>query len=223
MKQGKELIESSKLARIEINLLRLKKVLNAVFGAHYSLNDRLNALNNIYSVVSGLVGDTNKVCTEINPDLLEKDDRIKFLSLIADVEFAVEAYEKALEETKGLIDLPNIGKKPPKKAGRPKASTNKHLKDFLKGCDSCSVTQAVTNCSYKDKPGFFGQLLIALLDLRYIEISDIGKELYEAIRNDFPEAPSIDSIRKICPQNEWVINKNKSRYKYKIEEIKRLL
>ena len=59
--------------------------------------------------------------------------------------------------------------------------------------------------------------------LGYIEISDIGKELYEAIRNDFPEAPSIDSIRKICPQNEWVINENKSRYKYKIEEIKRLL
>ena len=136
----------------------------------------------------------------------------------------VEMYYKRFDELKSIVKtpIPLSAFHDAKRAGRPKASTDKHLKDFLKRCDSCTVTQAVMNCPYRDKPGFFGQLLIALLDLGYIEISDIGKELYKAIKNDFPEAPSIDSIRKICPQNEWVINKNKSRYKYKIEEIKKL-
>ena len=136
----------------------------------------------------------------------------------------VEMYYKRFDELKSIVKtpIPLSAFHDAKRAGRPKASTDKHLKDFLKRCDSCTVTQAVMNCPYRDKPGFFGQLLIALLDLGYIEISDIGKELYKAIKNDFPEAPSIDSIRKICPQNKGLIDEYRSSNKHKIEDIKKL-
>lgn len=223
MKQGKEMIESCKLARIECGLSRLRKVLDLVYNAHYPLSDNLAALHNIQPLVLNLVRDTNEVCCEVDFKLLHESDRSKLSCLLSDVMFAVESYEQALKDTKMIIDLPNIGKIPPRIAGRPKASTDKLLKDFLQGCDSDKVVQAIREDPNKSRAGYFGQLLIALLDLGYIGLYDIGKELYEAVRKDFPDAPSVSSIRKICPQNKGLIDEYKNMHKDKIEGIKRLL
>lgn len=223
MKRGEEMIEFCKLARIEMNLQRLRKVLDAVLSAHYSLNERLDALHNVQPVVLNLVRDANEVCGEMNLDLLDKNQKKSLLGMLNCAFSAVESYEQALEETKMLIELPNIGKMPPLKAGRPKASTDKHLKDFLKDCDSNKVIQAIKEDQDRSRAGYFGQMLIALLDLGYIGLSDIGKELYEAVKKDFPEAPSISSIRKICPQNKGLIDEYKNMHKHKIESIKKIL
>ena len=223
MKRGKEMIESCKLARIEMDLMKLRKVLDAVSSAHYSLSDKLASLNNIQPVVLGLVSDMDEVSKTLDSEFLDKEKRTTLLRLLNDAFFTVESYEQALEETKMLIELPNIGKMPPLKAGRPKASTDKHLKDFLKDCDSNKVIQAIKEDQDRNRAGYFGQMLIALLDLGYICLSDIGKELYEAVKKDFPEAPSISSIRKICPQNKGLIDEYKNMHKHKIESIKKIL
>jgi len=223
MKQGKEMIESCKFARIEMNLMKLRKVLDAVLSAHYSLNERLDALHNVQPIVLNLVRDTNEVCGEMDLELLDKSQRISICGLLNDAVSAVESYKRAKKETKMLIELPNIGKMPPLKAGRPKASTDKHLRDFLKDCDSSKVIQTIKEDPGRVRAGYFGQMLIALLDLGYIGLSDIGKELYEAVKKDFPEAPSISSIRKICPQNKGLIDEYKNMHKHKIESIKKIL
>ena len=222
MKVGREMIESCKMVRIECNLLRLRNVLDLVYKAHYPLSDNLAALHNIQPVVLSLVRDTNEVCGVVDFKLLNESDRLNLSCLLSDVAFAVESYEWALKDTKMMIDLPNLSKMPPKIAGRPKASTDKRLIDFLRGCDPEKVIRTIKNAPQRSRAGYFGQMLIALLDLGYISKTDIGKELYKAVKNDFPDAPCVDSIRKICPQNKHLIEDYKDKNRSKIEELKRL-
>ncbi len=221
------------LEQIEAAATELKYMIECAENVSVPPLNKLAYLRNIYEPYKNLLHIVNECASGIEVKSLQGKEML-LLHSINTAQYAAERYERAVKDVENFLKCagyeitpivldcePNPGKK----AGRPPANTGKRLKDFLK-CDENEIKRIVTairNDNNKLKGGYFGKLIIALKEKGLISENDICKELYEAIRNDFPEAPRADTIRKIAPQQEHIINNNANKYRKDIDAIKAIL
>ena len=228
-------IERLKMEQIEATATRIEEIIEAATNSGFSLKEKLSFLLRVQPITQNLFKMVDDTTNKTKIETLLQSEKRAFLGLIYRVQHLAEQYDLLIKRTRTLLELAgskadgdtkqreSLNQNTPRKAGRPKADSQKELNYYLKNCDTNNIITALKNDTTNKKTYvYYGCILLTLQELGLIDFSDIDrKSVIYAMNNTLKCGCSLDNIQKILRYGYE--EEEREKHKATIEAIKALL